>query len=84
MSKINANPAHQVAYDDLADLLRKHAGEVSAIELLAIAANMLGKMVALQDQRIITPAMAMETVARNIEIGNQQALAQLMTPKGRA
>ena len=84
MSTINANPAHQVAYDDLSDLLRKHASKVSAIEMLALAANMVGKIVAFQDQRIITPAMAMETVARNIEIGNQQALAQIMTPEGRA
>lgn len=84
MSLRKAELAHEVAYQDLCALVNKHAGKLSALELLAVASNMLGKLVALQDQREVTPATAMEVVARNIEQGNQQVLAQLAQSKGRA
>ena len=72
-----AKPEHEVAYQDLCALVSKHADRLSAVELLAIAANMLGKLVAMQDQRALTPKQAMELVATNIERGNQQVLEQL-------
>jgi hypothetical protein len=77
-------PEHEVAYQDIHALVSKHADKLSALELLAIAANMLGKLVAMQDQRTVTPAMAMEVVARNIEHGNKQVLDPIMQSKGRA
>ena len=80
-----AKPEHEVAYQELAELAGRHAAKVNADELLAIAANMVGKLIALQDQRTVTPVMAMEIVARNIEIGNQQAMAQVLgEPDGHA
>lgn len=84
MSVHIAKPEHEVAYQDLCALVNRHADKMSALELLAVAANMLGKLVALQDQRTTSPAMAMEVVAKNIENGNRQALNQLAEPKGRA
>lgn len=84
MSLHQAKPEHEVAYQDLCALVNKHADRLSALELLAVAANMLGKLVALQDQRKVTPAMAMEVVAQNIEHGNQQVLAQIAQSKGSA
>jgi hypothetical protein len=77
-----AKPHHEVAYDDLTELLRKHAGHLSAIEMLAVASNMVGKLVALQDQRAITPEVAMQTVAKNLEAGNKQILDQMAAPGG--
>lgn len=77
MSVQPANPAHEVAYQDLCQLIRKHADTVSGLELLAIAANLVGKLVAMQDQRTISPALAMETVALNIEYGNRMVLDEL-------
>ena len=79
-----AKPEHQVAYDDLAALLRRHADKLTAEELLAVAANMLGKMIALQDQRTMTPDQAMEIVLHNLEIGNQQVLDQIGAAEGSA
>ena len=80
-----AKPEHEVAYQELCALVNRHASKLSALELLAVAANMLGKLVALQDQRSITPSEAMEIVAKNIEYGNQQVLDQLKTKsEGRA
>lgn len=79
-----AKPEHEVAYQDLCALVNRHADKLTALELLAVAANMLGKLVALQDQRTCTPALAMETVAQNIECGNKQVLDQLQQSRGRA
>jgi hypothetical protein len=79
---LKARPEHEVAYQDLYELVRKHADKLSAIELLAVAANMLGKLVAMQDQCIISPQEAMEVVVRNLESGNQQAIAQLLQSNG--
>ena len=74
---IVADPKYEVAYQELNDLLRKHADEMTALEMLAVAANMVGKLIAMQDQRKVSSDMAMDVVARNLEIGNRQALASL-------
>jgi hypothetical protein len=77
---VKTNPKHEAAYQDLVAIVRKYEGELSPSELLAIAANLTGKLVALQDQRTMTPELAMEIVSRNLELGNQQALAELLGP----
>lgn len=75
-----ASPEHEVTMAELARLLAKRTKVgVSAIELLAIASNMVGKLVALQDQRATTTAQAMEVVSRNIEVGNRQVVEALTT-----
>lgn len=84
MKLVLAKPEHEVAYQDICALVSKHAAKVSAMELLAIAANMLGKLVALQDQRAITPRDALKMVAANIEGGNKQILDQLKDSVGSA
>lgn len=84
MSLHRAKPEHEVAYQDLCALVNKHADKLSAMELLAVAANMVGKLVALQDHRKVTPSMVMDVVAQNIEHGNQQVLDQIAQSKGRA
>ncbi len=81
---IQPKPEHQVAYQDLCALMNKHAASLSPLELLAIGANMLGKLVALQDQRATTPENAMAVVAHNIERGNQEAVEALMASQGSA
>lgn len=65
---------HQAFRDDSIALLRKHAAELPAIEMLALAAHLVGQIVALQDQRKTTSAIAMEVVAKNIELGNAEAI----------
>lgn len=84
MSLHIAKPEHEVAYQDICGLVSRHADKLTSLELLAVAANMLGKLVALQDQRTVTPAKAMEVVAKNIEHGNKQVLDQLGKSQGRA
>jgi len=77
MSVHIAKPEHEAAFQELSKLLMRHSAKVSALDMLAIAANMVGKIVAMQDQRVISPASAMEVVAKNIEIGNEQMLKSI-------
>jgi hypothetical protein len=79
-----ANPKHEIAYQEICDLVKRHSGDLSPLEILAIAANMIGKLVALQDQRKVTTSLAMQTIARNIENGNKQAVVELVQNKGSA
>lgn len=81
---MKALPNHEVAYQDLCKLVSKHANELSALELLAVASNMLGKLVALQDQRVVTSEMAMDVVIKNIQIGNMQAIDEVANSQGSA
>jgi hypothetical protein len=68
---------HEKFYQDLAQLLDKHAGNLPADEMLAIAANMVGKIIAFQDQRTMTREMAMLIVLANIKEGNRQVVDEL-------
>lgn len=77
MSLHLAKPEHEVAYQDICRLVSKHSAKLTPLEMLAIAANMIGKLVAMQDQRITSSAMAMEVVARNLEHGNKTVIDQL-------
>jgi len=79
-----AKPEHEIAYQDILNLMNKHKDKVNAIELLAIASNVVGKLTALQDQRQYTSAQVLEVVAKNVERGNAQILAGLMETKGSA
>lgn len=78
MSLRLAKPEHEVAYQDMVALLRKRA-QIPPLEMLAIASNMVGKLVAMMDQRTVTPQMAMQIVADNIEAGNRQVIEELAT-----
>lgn len=84
MSLHTAKREHEVAYQDLCQLVNKHADKLTALELLAVASNMLGKLLALQDQRTTSVDAAKEVMIRNIEHGNQQVLDQLSASRGSA
>lgn len=77
-----AKPEHEVVYQDLCKLIARHAEKMTPLEVLAVAANMVGKLVAMQDQRKTSVAMAMEVVSRNIEVGNKAVIDQLVNSNG--
>ena len=81
-AKAKAKAEHEVAYQDLCALVSKHTHKLSSLELLAVAANMVGKLIAMQDQRTVTREIAMEIVLQNIEYGNQTVVAQLLQSRG--
>ena len=80
------NPArrHLAFRDDAIALLKKHAGDLDGAEMLALSAHLVGQIIAMQDQRKVTPAMALEIVSKNIEQGNGEVLAGLRKPAGAA
>lgn len=73
---------HQAMRNELIAVMRKYGGKLRSDEVLALAAYTVGQLIALQDQRTMTPAMAMELVASNIEAGNQQAMADCTSASG--
>jgi len=70
--------------NDIIELLRKYK-HLRADEILAIVSNMVGQIIALQDQRKMTPEMAMKLVVANIQAGNETAIRNsFSTTLGRA
>jgi hypothetical protein len=84
MSQYAAKPEYEVLYQDLVVLLRRHADKMTAAEMLAVGANMLGKLIAMQDQRSMTREKALKIVIENMNLGNQQVLDQLGDVQGKA
>ena len=75
---------HHRIRDAMLAVIQKEMAEMDALEVLAIAAYTVGQLIALQDQRIVTPAMAMEIVASNIEAGKSHVIEGLMGTGGSA
>ncbi len=69
-------PEYEIAYKDIINLMRKH-DKISSVELLAVASNLVGKIIAMQDQRTMTNEKIMKIVADNIEIGNKQVILEV-------
>lgn len=77
---------HRRMKDAVVAAMSKEVGDMPSDEMLAVLCQIVGQMIALQDQRKYTAASVMDLVSRNIEIGNQMILeAALNEPaKGRA
>jgi hypothetical protein len=72
---------HHAFRSKLIDLLEEHQNELTAQEMLAIASQFVGQLIALQDQRSMTPQQVLDLVQGNIEIGNQQVVSGLAGAK---
>src|SRR5260370_34153109 len=68
---------HGALYVELCELLAKHHPDVSSDPMMSIAANLDGKLIAMQDPRVITPQAAMLIVVEDLRIGNREILDQL-------
>ncbi len=77
-----AKKEHEATYQDLVAFLTRHADEVSGEEMLAIAGNMLGKLIAMQDQRTMTRERALDIVGKNMELGNKQVIDEFASSEG--
>ncbi len=82
MKHVKASTAHVAFRVALEDAIRTHGANLDAQEILAILANLVGQVLAVQDQRKITPGAGMEIVAWNIETGNAEAIAALIGAPG--
>ena len=72
-----------IVYDD-ADLkaaIGRHQ-QLTPDMMLAGASQLVGNLIALQDQRKMTPEMALALVQSNIEVGNREAMAEVLGASG--
>lgn len=80
-----ARPEHKALRDEFCAVIGRHENELSPMEMLAVAAQLVGQLIACQDQRRLTRAEAMAIVSANIQTGNLAMADHLIgTPKGRA
>lgn len=77
-----ASERHQRLRSAVMEAIRKEGAEIPAEEILAVLAYSVGQVIAVQDQRAITPEMALNLVMRNVEAGNADALRELLSAKG--
>lgn len=81
-SNHKSTAAHRAFRDDAIALLRKHAGQLDGMDMLALIAHLVGQIIALQDQRKVTREMALQIVMQNIEQGNKEVFDSLGNTKG--
>jgi hypothetical protein len=82
--KIAVDKTHVAFREELIAVMKKYGDDLSAIELLAVTSVLLGQMIAVQDQTKYTSKQIMDLVAKNIELGNQEAVDNLMNSQGNA
>lgn len=76
MKRVEPTSDQRAFRDELIAVLRKYP-QLRPDEMLAVASYFVGQLVAMQDQRKLTPSMAMAIVGQNIEAGNAQVLKEL-------
>lgn len=84
MRETTPTQAHCDFQDELIDLLELHSPNVSDIEALAIAANLVGKMIALQHGGRYSMKEIVEVVTTNIKAGNAEARAAVFAGANQA
>lgn len=82
--RIEATSRMEEAYQAIFAALRPYSDELGGIGMLALFSQIVGKMIAVQDQTKYSRDQIMDMVGRNIEEGNQQVVSALMSPQGHA
>jgi hypothetical protein len=81
---MNPNPQHLALMTAFKQPIGIEGKDMPAPEILAIACQLVGNLIAVQDQRIYSSEKVMELVSRNIQIGNQVAIEELLKTEGSA
>lgn len=82
MKTKSAQPQYKEYNDAMIAVLAQFKDKLSSMEMLAIASNFVGRLIALQDQRNVTKEMAMDIVGKNIEAGNAEMINSLLRSEG--
>lgn len=82
LKSVPTTPEAEACRQALLAAIHPYADHLGSHGMLAVASALVGQLIAMQDQRTTTPAMAMEIVARNIEGANAQVLADLRDAQG--
>lgn len=85
MKKVATDERHQKLYNDLCEALDKNK-ELEPIHMLALVAQLTGRLIAMQDQTKYSSETLMPFVAENIREGNLEMIASVfnfpVTSKG--
>lgn len=79
---IEPDSRHQEFRNELLAVLQKHGASLKAEEILAVTCQLVGQIIAMQDQRRYSSDAIMLMVSRNIEAGNKTAIDQLLNAPG--
>lgn len=82
MKSVKATETDQALHADIAALIKRHLTPDTPERALAIASQVVGQVLALQDKRKMTKEMAFDVMLSNIEMGNQQVIGNLHQTKG--
>lgn len=78
-------PAQIALRESMLDAMKDAGDSVTPMEQLAVAAYLVGQLIALQDQERVTPEMAMALVEANMQAGNADVIDFMnATPGGTA
>lgn len=64
---------HRQLANDLGQMLKSYKTQLHPLETLAVVAHALGSVMALVDDRNIKSGLALDTIQRNMEAGNEEA-----------
>jgi hypothetical protein len=79
MKTMKATPADEELRKDILRLCRKHIGNNNTPErVLAVASQVVGQVLALQDQVTLGKDKALQIIQANIEKGNQDFIKSIM------
>lgn len=82
MKTINPTAEHLAFRKALETAIAQHGQILDVFEILALISHLVGQLIAMQDQRIMTSAMALELVMINIERGKREMIEPLLTQTG--
>jgi hypothetical protein len=77
MGNRKAKTEHIELRNALGDVLKDYS-EMSAIEVLAVASQLVGSLMALQDESLYSQTSIKLAVERNIEMGREAAIRSLI------
>ena len=82
--ELQMNPRQIAFAEEARDLIARH-NHLNGQELLAIASQLVGALIAFQDQTEMTKEMLWQIITQNVEAGNMLAVADALgTPQGSA
>ena len=71
LRKVDASSAHEQCRDAIIRAMEPFAEKIGPVGMLAVASTVVGQLIAMQDQRTMTPEMAMNLVCKNMEEANK-------------
>lgn len=83
MKTMKAEDHHNSLLDAMKAVLQDHS-DMDAEEMLAVLSQLLGQLVAMQDQEKMTVERAQRIIEHNLVQGNQAAIEYLMQSEGQA